>query len=1005
MSEQDQEHNSDFDWKHLALTVGVGFFLLLNALNILRTVWGLDTAIVLTLVGGFPIFYAAISELLQRRISADLAVGLAAIAALLIGEYLAAAEVIFIMLIGEALEDYAVGRTRGSIRALIQAAPATAHVRRGDQELDVPVAELRAGDIVTIRPGERVPVDGAVLEGASAVDESTITGEALPAEKGPEAQVFTGTLNGSGALVVRAERVGEDTTLARIVHLVEEAQERQAPIQRTADRYATYFVPAVLVAAVLTLGITRDVIRAVSVLIVACPCALVLATPTAVVAGLGRLARHGVLVKGGSFLEELAGATAVVFDKTGTLTEGAPRPAEIVCFGSETENDVLALAAAAESRSEHLLARLIVEAARERSLALAEVAAFRPHPGLGVEAEVSGRRVLVGSPAFVEQQGAAAPPGVAEAVARLAEGGGTVVLVACEQEVVGAISLVDRARPEAAEAIVCLRELGVERLSMLTGDHERSAAAAAAQAGLQEWSAGLLPEQKVEALQRLHGEGHRVAMVGDGINDAPALAAADIGIAMGHVGTDVTLEAADVVLLVEDLRRLPEGIAFSRAVLRTIRENIFYFAFLLNGLGVMLAALAVVGPVGAAIMHQVASLFVVGNSLRLLAWRSARYTAALPAERFVWPWERLKAGDALAGARRLSAALRERGLPVWRWIVAGLLLGWLLSGCYTVRVGEVGVVQRFGAAVAPTVAPGLHYRAPWPISRVRKVKTKEVKALEIGFRTPSGALGAEPPAYEWNIQHRGGRYVKQPDEAVIFTGDENLVEINAVVHYRVCTASRFLFGSREVARVLRGAAERSLRSVLNTTPLDDILTAGRRRVEEQVAADLSTRLRDYDLGVAIIGVRLQDVHPPVEVVDAFRDVASAWEERSKLKNEAEGYAFEQEHLAAGQAAARLAQAQGYLVSRKVRAEGEAEGFADRASARRAAPGVTDLRLQREAVERALGPLRKVITDPRTSGRRQLLVLPEAGIKVLTPPQPEGRGAPDELPEEEEVPQE
>ena len=620
---------------HIAFTAVMGVLLLLNVLDgtrlgvyipdVCRTIGGWNTALFLTLIGGHRLFLEALRDAFNREISADLAVAIAAVAALLIKEYTAAAEVIVIMLIGEGLELFAVDRTRSAIRALLDLSPEEARLRRDGEEEVVPIEEVAKGDVVVVRPGERIPVDGRVCEGRSSVDQSPITGESMPVTKDVGGETFAGTVNGPGLLVIEVEAVGEDTKLAEIVHLVEEAEESKAPVQRRVDRYAKFFVPAVILAAIATFFLTKKtsgtehIVRAVSVLIVACPCALVLATPTAVVAALGRLARNGILVKGGIHLEAAGEVDTVVFDKTGTLTLGRPKITEIIAFAGVSEESVLSLAASAEQHSEHLLAELIVAEAKKRNLKPAKVTDFSAVPGLGVQAQLEDRLLLVGRSQLIERSRVEVFEEAAQTLKALDETGQTLVLVAHGSRLLGVICAEDVLRDEAIDAVDQLKASGIEHMELLTGDNARVAAKIARQARIRHYEADLLPADKVDAIRRLQAEGRKVAMLGDGINDAPSLAAADVGIAMGGIGTDIAMEAADVVLMTDDLGRLAETIEVSRRTVATIKANIVWFALAFNAVGVIAAAVGWATPVIAAIIHQVSSLLVCLNSLRLLA--------------------------------------------------------------------------------------------------------------------------------------------------------------------------------------------------------------------------------------------------------------------------------------------------------------------------------------------------------------------------------------------------
>jgi heavy metal translocating P-type ATPase len=621
--------------------VGAGLVVYLTGW--LRSIFGLDLAMLLALGGGLPIYFDALGSLVRRKISANLAVSLAAFAALYLGYtgayeenmYAVAAEVIFIVLIGESLEHFAVGRTRQGIAALLTLRPEQARVRRNGREETVAAAEIRRDDVVLVRPGDRIPVDGRVLAGSSSIDQSPITGESLPADKTLGDEVFAGTINLYGALELSVERLGEDTTLEQIIHLVEEAEAAKAPSQRLADRYAGYFVPIVLLIAGLTYVFTGetyftsgDMVRTVAVLVVACPCALVLATPTAIAAGIGSLVRRGVLIKGGVVLENLGRLRSVVFDKTGTLTLAKLRISQIVPAPGCDEAEVLRLAASVERHSEHPVGRLIAERANSQGIELTDAGGFIAHPGLGAEAIVSGTTVRVGNPRFIEQSGVTVPEELQTRIDDLGRSGCTVVLVARGAETVGAVAVEDTVRPEARETIQRLRGLGIERIEMLTGDNAAAAESVAKELSIEQVQSGLLPADKVQAVRRIGQQAAPVAMVGDGINDAPSLATADVGVAMAEIGTDVAIASADLVLVGDDLRKLADAIACGRKALRIVWQNIVGFALVFNvvavaaasfgWMDVMAAWFGVSSPVVAAVVHQVSSLTVALNSMRLL---------------------------------------------------------------------------------------------------------------------------------------------------------------------------------------------------------------------------------------------------------------------------------------------------------------------------------------------------------------------------------------------------
>jgi P-type Cu+ transporter len=547
----------------------------------------------------------------------------------------ASALIIALVLLGRWLEGRARRRTSQAIRRLMGLQPRTARVVRGAREVDVAIDELRVGDVVRVRPGEKVAVDGEVVEGRSAVDESMLTGESVPVEKGPGDTVIGATLNGTGMFLFRATRVGRDTTLAQIIRLVEEAQGSKAPMQRLADRVSSYFVPAILALAALTFagwlllgprhGVTDALQAAVAVLIIACPCALGLATPTATMIGTGRAAELGILIRGGEALEQARRIDTIVLDKTGTLTEGRPRVTAVTPAAGWTAAELLRLSVAVERGSEHPLGAAIVEWAPADGLETPAARDFSYEPGRGVSAGVEGRRVTVGSLAHAAELGEDVS-GLGSEAEQAAAAGGTPLVVSVDGRVAGLLVLADELKPGAAQAVSELRALGLE-VWMLTGDNSRTAVAVAARAGIDRVVAGVLPPQKAEHVGRLQTNGRRVAMVGDGINDAPALARADLGIAIG-TGTDVAMAASDVTLVGGDLRGVVTAIALSRRTVGTIRAGLFWaFAYNVALVPVAMGALyplfgVLLSPVLAAAAMAMSSVSVVTNALRLRRFRS-----------------------------------------------------------------------------------------------------------------------------------------------------------------------------------------------------------------------------------------------------------------------------------------------------------------------------------------------------------------------------------------------
>jgi Cu+-exporting ATPase len=947
--------------RYYGFAAGVGLLLLFNWLGIFRFIFGFDTAIIITLLAGYKTFHNSVSALMERRISADIALCIAVIAALAVGQYLAAAEAMFIVLVGEGLESYAAGRTAAAIERFVEQMPRRARLLRDGVEHDVDAASLVPGDRIAVRAGERIPADGVIVKGVSAVDESSITGEPLPREKGPGDEAFSGALNGGGLLEIDVARAGEETTLARVVNLVREAESRRAPVERLADRVARYFLPALLLAAALTFWFTRDWMRTVAVLIVACPCALILATPTAMVAAIGGLARRGILVRGGGVLQLAAKVDTVLFDKTGTITEGRFEIVRILAL-DRTENDLLALAAAVERASSHPLAVVIAEEAKRRGVMVPPADHAEVLPGRGASATVAGLAVRAGNTAFVQEAGAIIPARLTEQADSL---GATGIWVASDGRLAGAVLLRDRIREGIGACAEGLAALGIDRMVMLTGDRRRAAEAIAREAGIGAVEAELLPEQKLARVNHLASEGRSAAMIGDGINDAPALAAATVGIAVAGA-SDITAEAADVVYLPHSLERLPLFFSTSRRAVATAWQNIILFAGALNLVAVVCAATGIVGPIGAALTHQLSSFFVMMNSLRLLRTEPWFH---LPKFQVEW---RVALGWVVRNRRRL-------------WQPALALL--VLNGCYIIAPGEAGIVRRFGRKLAAD-DPGLHYKLPWPIDTLTRVPARRVRVVEIGFRSNAATADAEPAAYEWNVQHRSGRFQRRPEEARMLTGDQNMIELNATVHYDLDRPDDFVFAQLDGDATIRAAAEGAMQSAVTTSALDDVLTTGRTAIARRVRDDLQRRVDRYHCGIRVLGVRLEDVHPSLEVVDAFRDVSGAFEEKNRLVNEAEGYRNEQVALARGNARASVVSARGYAADRVARAQGDAVRFDLRESAWRAAPGPTETRLYWETMEQTLSGKKKIIIDS-TKAHRQLYLLEdtlELTGPIVKPPQ-------------------
>jgi Cd2+/Zn2+-exporting ATPase len=583
-------------------------------------------ALAATLFGGYTRFVSGFRDMYHRKITVNVFVTVALIATMAVGQFLSAALIVFIMAVVGAFESYTLDKTKKNIRSLLDFAPKMANVRRGAEEVTLLAAEVQIGDIVVIRPGERIPVDGIVITGASSVNQAPITGESIPVEKTVGSEVFSATMNETGHLEVRTTRVGEDTTLARIVHLVEGAQGTRAPIQGIADRFTTWFLPVVLVIAAIGYLLSGKVLVFVSILLVACPCAFAIATPTAVTAGISNLARRGVLIKGGSFLELSGKLDTLLVDKTGTFTLGMPKVVEVIARPGYQEADVVLLAATGEKFSEHPLARAILAAAGDRNIAVPDPDEFKSETGMGITARSGEHNLVIGKPEFLKMKGVQLDEEVLGIITKQMDQGRTVIMVTRDSAVTGLIAIADEVRPGTAEAITELRKMGLKNIVMLTGDNAKVAKAVSASIGIDGYQANLLPEQKLDAVKELQQKGQVVGMIGDGINDAPALAKADVGIAMGATGTDVAIETADITLMKDDLWQFVYFVWMSKKVIRRIKINIG-LSMVYNAIGLLLGVQALLSPITATIYQEAGCISVVLSST-LLLWAKPAFSHA-----------------------------------------------------------------------------------------------------------------------------------------------------------------------------------------------------------------------------------------------------------------------------------------------------------------------------------------------------------------------------------------
>ncbi len=573
-----------------------------------------DPAWVTVIISGIPMLYLAVWRVIHNpgisKISSALLISIAMIAAIAIGDLFAAGEVAWIMAIGAILEDMTTERAKKGLKKLISLAPTQGRRIAGGKEEMISAEKICEGDILRILPGETIPVDGVILSGDTSVDQSIMTGESLPADKTAGDDVFCGTINRFGSIDIRATKVGEDSSLQKLIRMVQEAEDKKAPMARIADAAASWLVPAALLIAVIAGIVTKDIVRAVTVLVVFCPCALVLATPTAIMAAIGQATKHGVIIKSGEALEKMGKVNTVAFDKTGTLTYGRLEVSDIISFDENIdENTLLSLTASAEAKSEHPLGKAIAACADARGLAVMESAAFRMTAGKGIYAEVDGKKLFCGNEAYLEENGILLTDAVRETVEALRTQGKASVLAAEGGRCIGVLAMSDVLRPEAKEMVDRLHGMNTD-IVLLTGDNRKTADYFAAQVGIRQVKAQLLPEEKVENITSLRNEGKAVCMIGDGVNDAPALKTADVGVAMGGLGSDIAVEAADVVLMRDDISKLPYLKKLSNATVGTIKFSIT-LSMCINILAVVLSVAGVLTPTTGALVHNAGSCFVV----------------------------------------------------------------------------------------------------------------------------------------------------------------------------------------------------------------------------------------------------------------------------------------------------------------------------------------------------------------------------------------------------------
>lgn len=599
----------------LPMTIISGIFLVISlTLSILDLSVPVDPAWVSVIISGIPLIYLSIWRMIHNpgisKISSALLISIAMIAAILIGDLFAAGEVVFIMAIGAILEDKTTKRAKKGLKNLIELAPRQGRLIENGKEIIIPAENIKQYDLLRILPGEAIPVDGTIVSGNTSIDQSIMTGEALPVDKGIEDSVFCGTINRFGAIDIKATKVGENSSLQKLIRMVKDAENKQAPMQRIADKCASWLVPVALLIAVTAYFATDNIVRAVTVLVVFCPCALVLATPTAIMAAIGQAAKHGVIIKSGEALEKMGKVDTIAFDKTGTLTLGTLEVSDIISFSEKiNENDLLILTASAEARSEHPLGKAIVSYAKEKNIIFEEASDFFMEAGKGIYAQVLQKSLFCGSEKYLTGKKINIPPQIKNMSETLRAQGKASILIAIDEICTGIIALSDVLRPKAKDMVSRLSEMNTDTI-LLTGDNRQTADYFAAQAGITLVRAELLPEEKVESIKNMQENGKNVCMIGDGVNDAPALKTASVGIAMGSMGSDIAIDAADIALMSDDISKIPYLKRLSNATVNTIKLSIT-LSLCINLAAIILSLSGLLTPTTGALVHNAGSCFVV----------------------------------------------------------------------------------------------------------------------------------------------------------------------------------------------------------------------------------------------------------------------------------------------------------------------------------------------------------------------------------------------------------
>lgn len=968
-------------------------------------IWGMRFALLAAVIGGGRALYSALDSLTQGRPGADLAIAIAALSAILLREHLVAAEVVLVGLLGECLEWWTFERTKRELRGLFELSPDRCwRVLPDGTSEKVQTTQVRVGDKIGVKPGARVPVDGVILEGTGFFDTSALTGESQPKEKGPGDEVLAGFVNLQARVVVEARRVAEHTVAGRIAEWTATALKNKASLETQADRYARWFLPVVLALAALTLvfglayhwSFTRDAagIRppvgellrraaypALGVLVVTCPCALLLATPAAVIAAMGRLAGTGILIKGGAALERLASIETLAFDKTGTLTQGSLAFKEAIPWDKETSSSqLLEIAARVESASDHPVARCVIAEAQRLGLPTIPLDGVKEVPGRGVVALEGENEVRVGNLRFLSEAGQLDAEQEAWATQLLESQACSGVAVSRGGRFLGILLASDEIRPSASVMIRDLKGLGIGPLTLLTGDNEKSAALVSCALELNDFRAGLLPRDKATWVEECQKTGRKIGFVGDGVNDAVALAQADASIAVGRGGADIAAQVSDMVILGEPLEPLPFLVRLSRQTVAIIQQNIVYFAFGLNLLGILItswlwpwfvpAQWESQSPLAAVLYHQVASVAVLLNSMRLLWFeKTGTLEKAFPGwNQTVKGWDRFF---------DLDEWLHEIEHHAGRILVGlGLVLGlvWATSNLKTIATGEVGMVRRFGRLLEPSLEPGLHWRLPYPLETITVAQPEMSRTVELGFRTRSSGNAARsgspgpgegPKTGEWTSSHIQEGILRYPEESLVVTGDGNLVEVFLTVRFRKedPVAADLLGGAMEPW--VRSQAESILRELVASRTSDQLL--GQDRGELAVA--LLERLKKGRnsgaqpvSGLLIEDVTVHDLHPPREVVAAYHAVAKAMENGQKRVRDAETLVLRRlsEENSRADRLTKISEAE--RDSRIKVALARSQAFLTRLGSRKGFEELVDFRLFWDAVGTALATREKILVD-------------------------------------------